>query len=208
MRFKNERGIDAGGVYREALTEIVDDLHSEYFSLLMLCPNGQHAYPTNANKYVPHPASTTAMAVEMFEFTGKIMGLSLRTRAAMPFQLPSIVWRALLGQPVDRSDLAAIDTICVQNLERIEAACDGKITSQEQFEAEVGELKFCAPGSDGKPIELKPGGAGIAVTMANRREYVALVETRRLAEFEVQTAAIQRGLATVVPMSILQLFTW
>jgi hypothetical protein len=155
VRFKNESGIDAGGVYREALTEIVDDLHCAEFSLFLLCPNGQHAYPTNANKYVPHPASTTALALEMLELVGKVMGLSLRQKATLPFQLPSIVWRALLGQPCNREDLRAVDTMCVQLLERIEAMATAAAFTDLTAELEGG-LRFSAVGSDAKAVELKP----------------------------------------------------
>ena len=155
VRFKNESGIDAGGVYRETLTEIVDDLHGAEFSLFLLCPNGQHAYPTNANKYVPHPAFTTALALEMLELVGKVMGLSLRQKATLPFQLPSIVWRALLGQPCNREDLRAVDTMCVQLLERIEAMATAAAFAELTAELEGG-LRFSAVGSDAKAVELKP----------------------------------------------------
>ena len=42
------------------------------------------------------------------------------------------------------------------------------------------------------------------MTFANRLEYCALAEQFRLHEFDAQAAAMRRGLATVVPMSILQ----
>jgi hypothetical protein len=41
----------------------------------------------------------------MLEFAGKLLGLSLRTKEHLPFQFPSIIWKGILGQKIDRSDL-------------------------------------------------------------------------------------------------------
>jgi hypothetical protein len=34
----------------------------------------------------------------MFEFLGKMMGISLRTHASLPFQLPALIYKALSEQ--------------------------------------------------------------------------------------------------------------
>jgi hypothetical protein len=56
----------------------VEDLFSQHFSLLTLCPNGVHAVHMNTEKYVPNPAMVSPLALQMFEFMGKLMGMSLR----------------------------------------------------------------------------------------------------------------------------------
>jgi len=55
---------------------------------------------------------------------------------------------------------------------------------------------------------LKPNGDKIQVTWENRKEYVQLLEEYRLNEFNTQVDAIKRGLATIVPIALLPLFTW
>ncbi len=47
----------------------------------------------------------------------------------------------------------------------------------------------------------------IITSWDNRREYVALMEKYRLNEFRVQVDAIKSGLATIVPIQLLSLFT-
>ncbi|ETO06653.1 hypothetical protein RFI_30739, partial [Reticulomyxa filosa] len=42
----------------------------------------------------------------------------------------------------------------------------------------------------------------------NRKEYVQYLEQYRLNEFSTQVDAIRRGLATIVPIALLPLFTW
>ena len=41
------------------------------------------------------------------------MGVAIRTRTNLELDLPSLVWKPLVGQSFDSSDLAAIDEICI-----------------------------------------------------------------------------------------------
>ena len=107
VSFAGEAGIDAGGVFREGITEIVEDLHSDHFSLFILCPNGTHHTGTNMDKYLPNPACTSPLSTRMYEFVGMLMGISLRTKATLPFSFPSFVWRGLLNQQREWSDLGS-----------------------------------------------------------------------------------------------------
>ena len=120
VSFVGESGIDVGGVYREALTEMVLDLHlpDHKIDLFKLCPNGEHKINSNMDKIVPRASSTSPLAISMFEFVGKLMGLSLRTKATLPFCFPSLVWKGVVGSALDESDLDAIDTTLCQVGER------------------------------------------------------------------------------------------
>jgi E3 ubiquitin-protein ligase HERC2 len=53
-----------------------------------------------------------------------------------------------------------------------------------------------------------PGGSEVPVTLANRLRYVEAALRFRLHEFDPQIAAIRRGLANLVPIASLALFTW
>ena len=93
VNFVNEAGIDAGGVSRDALTEIVTDLHGPDFNLFLLCPNGVSKINSNMDKYLPNPSCVSPLSIQMFEFVGKLMGVSLRAKATLPFSFPSLVWK-------------------------------------------------------------------------------------------------------------------
>lgn len=43
INFVGEDGVDAGGVFREGMSRMVEDLFSPDLDLLMQCPNGRHA---------------------------------------------------------------------------------------------------------------------------------------------------------------------
>ncbi len=80
-------------------------------------------------------------------------------------------------------------------------------TDETTFNVSINET-FSTTLSDGTRVELKENGSNIALTLENREEYIRLEEAYRLNEFNLQTDAIRRGLGTMVPVSLLSLFTW
>jgi hypothetical protein len=207
VNFVGEAGIDAGGVYRDAMTEIVGDLHSpEHLSLFTLCPNGVHKINSNMDKYIPNPASRSPLAIQMFEFVGKLMGVSLRTKATLPFNFPSLVWKGCVGGTIEVSDIESIDQVLTQTLRVL---VDPQLSESDFEQALPEDVCFTTTTGDGATeVELVPGGATKRVTFSNRAEYSELVIQFRIHEFDAQLAAIRRGLATVIPLHTLQLFTW
>lgn len=209
IQFVGESGIDAGGVFREGVMRMVDDLFSEHFNLLLQCPNGIHSVHVNMEKYVPNPKHTSNLALQMFEFMGKLMGMSLRVKLCLPFELPSLVWKQLVGEELVVDDLMAIDSLTCKYLDAVKNCTNDGITDQESFSAKYQDrLKFVYTGSDGVERELVKGGRNILVTYDTRLEYARLVVNARLSECTKQVAAIARGMAEVVPMRVLQLYSW
>jgi hypothetical protein len=197
-----EGSIDVGGAYRETLTMACQDLMSSNTRLFVPSPNGVNAVGFNREKWVINPACVTSVHMQQFEFLGRIMGMALRTRFALPVDLPSIVWRALLDEEPGLDDLAAFDKLCVQGLESMQAL------SEEAFTLSGREEMFVTALSDGSVVELIPGGAAIPVTADRRAEFAALVIRTRLHESDAQLRAIRRGFNSVVPLAMLSLFSW
>lgn len=212
ITFQDESGIDAGGVFREGMSRIVEDLFSEHFNLLLLCPNGQEDVHAGADKYVPHPRHTGPLALEMFEFLGKLMATSIRAKLCLPFAFPPLVWKKLVGDEVSMFDLMEVDMIAAKQLDELEH-CDvdpggEPVLDQEAFANRFcGRFKFCYLGSDAEMHELVPGGSSKEVTFENRLEYCRLVRQARLQEFDIQIAAMARGMALVIPARALLLFS-
>jgi hypothetical protein len=231
-----EGGVDAGGPYREALTTVCTDLFCEdQLDLFIRSPNGKDEVGETRDRFVPNPEYTSPQAIKMYEFCGLWMGISFRTKASLPFQLPSMLWKVLVGQMTDLSDLSKIDFDCVQRLKRIRAlgtkvepdpgstsrggeekksrgANDDAATLSEAAESEftaVWEgLAFNTRRSDSSLVDLIPGGSDIPVSYQRRNEYADAVEKYRLHEFDQQFAAIRRGFGTIVPLRLMPLFTW
>jgi hypothetical protein len=100
---------DYGGPYRESISILCRELHSAYILPLILCPNGRVEFGQNKEEFVPSPSAITPT------YFGICMNLlanyciSMRTRNPMDISLPSLIWKRLVKQPVDFSDVAAID---------------------------------------------------------------------------------------------------
>ena len=56
-------------------------------------------------------------------------------------------------------------------------------------------------------IDLKPNDSAIPMQFSDRREYARLAEWARLNENREQISALKRGLYSVLPSSVLSLFT-
>lgn len=197
---------------------MVDDLFSDRFNLLLRVPNAKKAYKINTNSYLPNSTHRTPLALSMLEFVGRFMGMSLRTKACLPFDFPSIVWKYIVGDRPTFSDLIHIDAAFAEQLSRIRDCEHESVSStgeairaiktDEEFVAAYPTLRFTAFNCVGAEVELVPGGAELPVTLTNRGRYIDAALRFRLHEFDAQLAAIRRGLANVVPVASLALFTW
>eukprot|EP00823_Brevimastigomonas_motovehiculus_P001020 TRINITY_DN1143_c0_g3_i2.p1 TRINITY_DN1143_c0_g3~~TRINITY_DN1143_c0_g3_i2.p1 ORF type:complete len:806 (-),score=272.19 TRINITY_DN1143_c0_g3_i2:175-2481(-) len=207
VRFLGEGGIDAGGLYREAVSVIAQELTSEQLPLFILCPNGRDKLGENRDKFVPRPSSTKSLHIAMYEFIGQLFGLAMRTGELLPVDLPSIVWKSLVHDTITEADVLAIDRLSFKLLENMREI-QAKGVTEEEFNSKFSEVKFVINGSDGKSYDLMSGGRNKTLTFKNREEYCQAVIDYRKNEFTKQCEAMRRGLATIVPYSLLSLFTW
>jgi hypothetical protein len=199
------RSIDAGGPYRDSIERLTRDIEGSCLNLFITSPNARLAIGDNRDTFVPNPAATNRHQLQMYTMIGRLLGLSLRSKHLLNLHLPSIVWKPLVNSVVTIEDVQAVDVLSFQILEQISQVSDSKQFDQQMAAAEV---TFLVTGSDGLPKELKHDGANIPLTWENRKEYIYLLTRFRCDEFALQTAALKRGLAEVVPMDALTLFTW
>jgi len=201
-----ERAQDAGGPYRESFAIYALELQSSALPLMIRTPNGRHAVGQNREKWLLNPGSTSSTHMEMFAFMGKLMGISMRTKEYLALSMPSLIWKLLVGDHPSREDLESIDLFCMQSLDSIRHI-DLQGIDSESFRTSFFET-FTTMSTDDREVELRSGGADIDVTFETRAEFCDLVENYRLHEFDAQAQAVRRGLATMVPIKLLSLFTW
>lgn len=103
--------------------------------------------------------------------------------------------------------LPGMDQFCSQALDALTDVAKNGLT-EESFSDSISET-FTTVLTDGEEVQLVENGRDIRVTFANRFEFIRLVERVRLHESENQIRALQSGLASVVPLSVLSyLWTW
>lgn len=135
---------------------------------------------------------------------GNLIGVSLRTRQQLGFELSSFIWKAIVSDEPTEEDLNMIDSEFVSMLQEVEGA---DISLQDCFSS-VFELVMSITDSAGNEVELVAGGEGIPVTWDNHLEFVALARAMRMNEGAPAATAIAEGVWEVVPKKVLKLFTW
>ena len=203
VTFEGEGGTDAGGLFRDSVSHLCSELQSPAIPLLIPCPNSKTRIGDNQDKFIPSPAATSSVHLSMFAFIGKLMGVAIRGGHMLNLDLPSLVFRPLVGQPITRADLVAVDALSFDVLDKVAAMGE---QDAPQW-AETFSLNWTTMSSDGREVELKDGGKELPVSWSERLAYVQAVEAYRLQEFSAQTAAMRKGLATIVPIQLLPLFT-
>ena len=141
--------------------------------------------------------------MRMLRFLGALMGASLRTDSALELDLPSLVWKPLVGELCDFSDLAAIDESLAADLKAIHSC-----PSPQQWETLSRCLRWRVLSMSGRWIELIPGGASRKVLWEERQLFVEEAVRVRLAECDAEIEAIKAGFSSVVPSLALPLLTW
>jgi len=174
-----------------------------------VCANGRNKIGNNRDRVVPrplpsqsHPTDRT-LRLSAYEFLGRLMGLALRSGSLLALSLPSIVWKHIVSQSVTQDDVRAIDISAFHILDTVR-----HVTAEQDFISAVGEITFQVYNILQQPSDLVPGGGSMAVTWQNRDFFAQTLTKYRLSEFEVQSEAMRRGLATVVPIQLLSLLTW
>jgi len=178
---------------------------SKQLNLLIPCPNGADRFGENQEKYILNPSKQVPLA--QFEFFGKLIGISIRTKNLMELDLPSIILKPLVHSNAEFSDLEMVDQATAQYLKSLRETLELQGVNKQSFNDIFFEA-FTTRSSSGEVVLLTEGGEFISVTWDNRSEYADLVEKYRLHEFKTQLDAILKGIYAILPQNILNIFTW
>ncbi|XP_039276573.1 ubiquitin-protein ligase E3C isoform X2 [Nilaparvata lugens] len=193
----NEAGIDGGGVFRDFLTELLItsfDPNRGFFKMT----NDNLLYP-NPHVHLLHPNFK-----DHYYFIGRMLGKALYENLLVELPLAEFFLSKLVGRhsDVDIHHLASLDSVMYKNLLFLK--------NYEGNFAELG-LDFTVVNDElGETTveELKPNGRNIPVTSINRIEYIHLVADYKLnKQIYAQCLAFRQGLANVVPLEWLQMFS-
>jgi len=211
VKFKGEEGQDWGGVYRSAIDDIVQELHTQGVPLLVQTANNLKNDGAKRECWTLNPSAKRLSHKRQFQFLGMMLGLSLRMANTIPLRLHPMVWKKIVGEAVTREDLDSLDHALVHSLDELrkmsrEAWCTPEVFSSTFFN------NFTTPSAANTAespdlIELKVNGNSIDLTLDKVDEWIELVEEARMNEIDTQVEHVRSGLATVVPVHLLALWT-
>lgn len=197
INFLDESGVDAGGVHREWFM-LVNELLTSPTLRLFTCANKAD------QSYFLNPQSRAEVGDDHLTYyfaTGRLIGRALLEGGIWGFHLALPLLKMILGMPVTFADMEYLDpetyrSLCwlMENDEVDDLELDFSLTEQvNDFEKVV--------------VDLIPNGRNIAVTDANKHEY--LNRRFRYVLFESvadQLYAFLKGLYEVIPREMLMTF--
>ena len=206
VKYKGEQGLDWGGIYRDMMERCIEDLFSDRIDLFIPSPNSQSEEKNDDVKYLPNPKyRESSDALAMYAFVGNLIGISIRTKQLMSFELCSAIWKTIVGDAVTSEDVESVDRTFINTLNQVRDYEESG--DSEDFQYLFG-LTFSVLDSAGNEVELIPSGAQVSVTCENRKKYVQLALDYRLNEWKQAAEAIASGVYALVPQRALSLFTW
>uniref|UniRef100_A0A2H8TU70 HECT-type E3 ubiquitin transferase n=1 Tax=Melanaphis sacchari TaxID=742174 RepID=A0A2H8TU70_9HEMI len=198
VQFVGESVDDYGGGYSESIAEMCEELQNGSLPILIQTPNGREDTGTSRDCFILNPSATTKVHMKMFEFLGILIGIAVRTCSPLSLNLAEPMWKLLCGMKLMPTDLIEIDKdyvpglLYVRDLER-----EDEFTSLD--------LSFCTTSSTGHTVVLS--NQHKHVTLHNKHEYIQACLNFRLNEFNEQVKNVRVGMARVIPVPLLSIFT-
>lgn len=194
IKFHDEEGLDAGGVTREWFSVLSRQMFDPNYALFKVSAVDKITYQPNRMSYI-NPDH-----LQYFAFIGRIIGKAIYESRLLDCYFTRSFYKHILSIPVDFKDLETIDPEFFKSLSWI----------LNNDSTEVMDLTFTVESEEFgvvKVIDLKPDGSNIAVTEANKKEYVKLVAEHKLStEIKPQIDAFLRGFHEIVPASLISIF--
>jgi len=97
INFKGEGSIDAGGPFRDSLSNIVAEMESGLVPLLIKSPNNRNDFGSNRDCFILDPSSKSPAHLEMFKYLGAFIGFGILSKSPIPLNLAPTVWKQILG---------------------------------------------------------------------------------------------------------------
>ena len=214
-RFAGEAGVDGGGLYRDSVSCLADELQGLTSAplvppLLIPAPNSVAGVGTRGADAVLAPGEVGASDASLLRFVGRLMaGCALAPHGGehLAVSLTPFTWAHLAaGAPPD--SLAAFRSVDEHFVDTMEGMLGfNDLGNQAAFEALFGDQPACVIRSDGTEVALTGAdGAPLVPAAANRRAFVAAATAARLAESAPAAAALRAGMLDVMPPQLLALW--
>ncbi|KAL8821633.1 MAG: hypothetical protein Q9223_000376 [Gallowayella weberi] len=194
IRFRNEEGVDAGGVSREWFQVLSRQMFNPDYALFV---------PVASDRTTFHPNKLSKVNEEhldFFKFIGRIIGKALYEGRALDCHFSRAVYKRILGKTVSIKDMETLDLDYYKSLLWM---LENDITEiiTETFSVETDDFGVT------EIVDLIENGRNIPVTEENKHEYVQLVvEYRLTGSVKDQLAKFLGGFHDVVSPELIAIF--
>eukprot|EP01080_Neovahlkampfia_damariscottae_P003027 gene3027-5037_t len=195
IQFKNEPGIDAGGLFKEFIQLFSTELfqNNELFS------------PNEKQKLSFNPKNQN---YDLFEFAGKFFGKCLYEQILIGVPFSHVFFKHLIGIPFNYKDFEMEDpTLFTTKIKFIlESDMDDPDTRELLDDLNFTEEEY-STNNKVKIVELKKHGKNTLVTNKNKREYLFLLTKYKFVTIvQKQVESFMKGLQSMVHLDWLNIF--
>eukprot|EP01063_Lacrimia_lanifica_P013539 TRINITY_DN20188_c0_g1_i1.p1 TRINITY_DN20188_c0_g1~~TRINITY_DN20188_c0_g1_i1.p1 ORF type:complete len:694 (+),score=228.51 TRINITY_DN20188_c0_g1_i1:862-2943(+) len=193
--FIGEASDDCGGPFRESLTELCQELTAPHLGLFYPVPNAASEVGGNRDKWMCASLATSSHHARVLQLLGMLMGVAVRSDSVVPLDLPPLIWKQLVREPVLVEDYSAIDEIAMRTLANVDVLG-------------VDSWHTCTLSGDAVPLlghrsdVADPDAAGAAEL------YADVLSRFRLNEGAWQVHHMREGLEAVLPARFTALLSW
>jgi len=192
VQFVGEVGVDEGGVQKEFFQLVIQQIFDAKYAMFQ--------YDSDTNMFWFDAFSFESSGE--YELIGIMLGLAIYNSVILDVRVPPVVYKKLLGVKPTLLDLALVNPGMYKGLKQL-LAFDGNVEETYMRTFTYSSTVF----GETKTIELKKGGAEIAVTNENRREYVDLyIHHAMTVSIAKQFKAFEDGFQVVCGGDSLKLF--
>lgn len=195
ITFRNEEGVDAGGLSREFFGILAKEMFNPNYALFTSTEDGCTFQPNQHSSINPDHLS-------YFRFVGRIVGKALADGFLLDAHFTRSLYKHMLGIKPTHHDMEAIDPDYYKNLKAI----------LEYSLVDIGlELTFSIEDHSfgrNQIIDLIPDGRNIIVTDETKAKYVSLVCQHRMTNaIQSQIKAYLDGFYELVSPELIAIFT-
>ena len=193
ISFNGEISSDAGGLYREWFTILIEELEKKEMKLFEKsdCDEINYVFNKNLNE-------NSEWCFRYFNFLGRLIAKSLIDNITINLSFNCLIYKLILEEPIKFEDLKNIDTSLYSSLVSMKNMKPEELESMEiyysvQYENDKGELIT---------DELIPNGNNLKVTDIN--DYIEKRINYFVTKSKMLILHIQEGLFNFIPKDILQ----
>ncbi|EQC25918.1 hypothetical protein SDRG_16217 [Saprolegnia diclina VS20] len=199
IEFIDEPGLDAGGLLREWVLLLCERLFDESYGLFQATHVENLGYWFNTNA-----AQLRDDHLKCYEFIGRLIAKCLLEGQLLTVHFALPLLKHILGVPISFSDLEFLDEELCKNANWLRTN-----SNVENLCLDFTVQTLDANGEPLPPIELKPNGAAIPVTDANKDEYLNLLLKHYMFDsVQDHITALLKGIYDVIPRNLLSAFDY
>ncbi|EPY50204.1 HECT-type ubiquitin ligase E3 Ptr1 [Schizosaccharomyces cryophilus OY26] len=194
IHFREEEGVDAGGVTREWLQVLARQMFNPDYALFLPVAGDATTFHPNRD------SSVNPDHLSFFKFTGRIIGKSVYDGRLLDCHFSRAVYKHMLHRSVSVKDIESLDPdYCKSLVWMLNNDITDIITEEFAVEKDVfGEKTI---------VDLIPNGRNIPVTELNKHDYVnRMVDYKLVESVKDQLQSLLEGFSDIIPPNLIQIF--